>query len=256
MTFFAGVTEAGWYARHRPAFHPLVVERIADKLGAGAEIPWALDVACGTGQSSLALKPLAARVVGLDVSRGMLALASGEPGVDYLHARAETVPLRSGSVSLITTACALHWFDRERFMAEALRVLGRAGWLVIYNNGFRGVMKENPAFEAWARQVYRERFPAPARDWRPLTGEDAARYGFRLVDEERFTNEVSFSAEALAGYLMTQTNVRAALNEGRETPGSVHAWLLQSLAPFFTGDDGTFLFGSVVWYLQNEESDG
>ena len=49
-------------------------------------------------------------------------MRSAHPRVEYRVATAEESGLESKSVDLITVAQALHWFDLERFEAEARRV--------------------------------------------------------------------------------------------------------------------------------------
>ncbi len=119
----------------------MVIKKIGDFLKLHEPVPWALDVACGTGQSTLALKEVAYQVVGTDTSREMLDRAPREAGVQYVEASAEDLPFADGSFRLVTVALALHWFERSRFLTEASRVLNLGGWLIIYDNGFFGEMK-------------------------------------------------------------------------------------------------------------------
>ncbi len=151
MSYFAHRTAAERYARSRPYFHPLVIDMIRERLALAAPVGRALDVACGTGQSAVALRAIAAAVVGTDVSRPMLAAAPRAAGLRYVVAAAEALPLAEGVFDLLTVALAFHWFERERFLAEARRVLRPEGWLVIYNNGFSGTMRENADFARWNR---------------------------------------------------------------------------------------------------------
>ncbi len=227
-----------------------MIKKIRDFLGLREPIPLALDVACGTGQSTVALKEIASRVVGTDVSREMLARAPRETGVRYVEASAEALPFAEGSFQLITVALALHWFDPSRFLAEARRVLESSGWLVIYDNGFFGEMKENPKHERWYRENYLVRYPSPPRNKEPLTDDECRKHGLRLVEREIYTNEVSFSAEELASYLMTQSNVTTAVEDGGESSESVREWLVESVAPMFEWPRGTFRFGGTIGYLQ------
>lgn len=46
---------------------------------------------------------------------------------------AEELPFEDGSVDLVTTMSAFHWFDRSRFLQEAHRVLKPHGCLAILN---------------------------------------------------------------------------------------------------------------------------
>jgi ubiquinone/menaquinone biosynthesis C-methylase UbiE len=84
------------------------MKKIRDFLKLREPVPRALDVACGTGQSTLALKEVASQVVGTDTSREMLARTPREAGVQYVEASAEDLPFADGSLRLVTVALALH----------------------------------------------------------------------------------------------------------------------------------------------------
>ena len=227
-----------------------MIKKIKDFLKLREPVPRALDVACGTGQSTLALKEVASQVVGTDTSREMLVRAPREAGVRYVEAPAEDLPFADDSFHLVTVALALHWFERSRFLTEARRVLDPGGWLVIYDNVFLGEMKENPKHERWYREDYLARYPSPPRNKEPLTEDECRKHGLQLVERESYTNEVSFSVEELTSYLMTQSNVVGAIESGAERLESVHTWLVSSLTSMFRGPRGTFRFGGVIEYLQ------
>jgi SAM-dependent methyltransferase len=250
MPFFTGSNETERYARNRPYFHPLVITRAKKAMGIRTAVPLALDVACGTGQSTTALLAIAERVIGMDISFNMLANARRDPRVRTIQALAESIPMPDRSLPLLSTALAFHWFDRDQFLGEAWRVLSDEGLLLIYTNGFTGLMRDNPAFQPWSHEVYPRRFPVPPRDSRPFTEEEAARAGFSFIAEERFENDVRFTPEELVAYLCTQTNVAAAIRLGRESIESAIQSLLEQVRPFFSGAAATFVFVTRAWYLR------
>lgn len=250
--YFAREEVAERYARGRPYFHPAVIDRIARSLCLREPLSAALDVACGTGKSTVALTEIASRVVGADSSAGMLAHAETHERVEYVEATAEDLPFEDESFDLVTVASAFHWFDRERFLSEARRVLNPSGWLVVYDNRFLGRMKENAAFESWVRENYAPRYPSPPRDSRPISVEEARRHGYVFVRTEEYTNEVRFSVEELAGYLETHSNVIAVVEEGHESLSEAHEWLMGSLRDLSPGPTATFEFGGDIWYLKVE----
>ena len=254
MSFFTGLSEAERYARSRPYFHQIAIERAKERLDIEGPLPLALDIACGTGQSAAALLPLANQVVGIDSSKSMLSHATTKPQIRYAQAHAEALPFASESFPLVTTALAFHWFERQKFLAEAWRVLRPRGSLVIYNNSFRATMKENPLFREWGIQSYLKRFPTPPRDRKPLAVEEAREMGFSFIEQDQFDNEVRFAPEELVAYLTTQTNVVAALDEGRESLDRAYEWLLEEVRPYFGDSVGTFVFGTVAWYLKKEDA--
>ncbi|HYN89171.1 MAG TPA: methyltransferase domain-containing protein [Ardenticatenaceae bacterium] len=254
INYFEHGSAARRYARSRPYFHPLVVEKIKARLQLDGLLPWALDVACGTGQSTIALKAIAARIVGTDVSREMLAEAPRDRRIHYCQASAEALPLTSERFTLATVALAFHWFDRSRFLREAHRVLQPGAWLAVYNNGFYGEMLENPQFARWMRDEYLARYPSPPRHSQPLSDAEAESRGFAFVAQESYTNDVLFSVDELAAYLMTQSNVIAAAERGTENPETVYAWLTGALSALFPAARGTFRFGGPIWYLRKKHS--
>lgn len=247
---FAHVTAAERYAHSRPYYHPVVMEQIRRRLELSKPIHRAIDVGCGTGQSTLALLELAREVIGVDPSPAMLAHAPQDARLTFIVAPAEALPFPDAGFDLMTVAAAFHWFDRERFLAEATRVLRPAAWLVLYDNAFLGVMEDHSAFGAWVREVYVARYPSPPRDRRPLTADEASQHGFHLREAQRYTNTVTFSPEELVAYLMTQSNVIAAVEEGREPVEEVAAWLMSEVTPLFADPRATFHFGGTVTYLQ------
>jgi SAM-dependent methyltransferase/GNAT superfamily N-acetyltransferase len=254
MNYFAHQTAAERYAKSRPYFHPLVIDRIRAFLHIQSPVPVAVDVACGTGQSALALTEIASSVIAADIAPAMLAQALAHPRIRYVAAPAEQLPVETHGADLMTVSLAFHWLDRSRFLAEAHRILRESGALVIYSNGFFGQMKENPDFARWNRETYLTRYRTPPRNNRPLTEQDARNSSFVLLGREHYTNEISFSPEHLARYLMTQSNVIAAVEQGAESLPAVYSWLLESVGPLFPAPAATFLFGGEILFLQRSIS--
>lgn len=250
VNYFAYQTAAERYARSRPYFHPLVIDRIRAFLKLEGRVPMSLDVGCGTGLSAVAATEIADSVIATDISGSMLGQAPKHERIRYIEAPAEQLPVESGSADLMTVSLAFHWFDRARFLAEAHRVLRETGTLVIYSNGFFGRMKENPEFTDWNRGSYLTRYPIPPRNDQAFTDDDAKNNGFEFVGRERYTNEITFSPEELANYLMTQSNVIAAVEQGSESLQDVHAWLLESADSLFVSPTGSFIFGGEIWFLR------
>ncbi|MEI9895392.1 MAG: class I SAM-dependent methyltransferase [Chthoniobacter sp.] len=250
MNYFAHPSAAERYARDRPYFHPLVIERVRAFLKLDGPVPVALDVACGTGMSTLALTKIATAVIGADISPAMLSQASAHPRIRYLEAPAEHLPLEDHSVDLITVFLAFHWLDRTRFLAEAHRILRPGGTLVICHHGFQGKMKENPDFTRWCRDIYYPRFPTPPRHKEPLTDEDARRYGLTVAGHERYTYDIVYTPEQFIRQQNTHSNVIAQVEQGSETLEETSAWALETVRPFFVASTGTFPFGGEILYLQ------
>jgi SAM-dependent methyltransferase len=238
------------YAAARPYFHPLV----AQKITAFTQMPRfnrALDIACGTGQSSHALAAIANTVDAIDISPDMLAQAQPHNRIHFQQAPAENLPFPDNSFDLATVGLAFHWFDQAKFLTEAHRVLqsGGGGWLVIYTSGFDGEMVENPDFKSWAWDIYLKRFPTPPRRSVGVTPELVEPHGFTLAAKDTFAHNESMTAEQLTGYLLTQTNVIAAVESGSTPLPDAASWIAAGLTPFFTAQPATMKFSGSIWYL-------
>ena len=106
-----------------------VVREILDGLPAGV----ALDAACGTGRHTAYLASAGHRVIGVDTSPEMLAVARKRaPAGEFHQADLADLPLADDSVDLVLCALALsHIPDLAPVLSELVRVLRPGGHLVI-----------------------------------------------------------------------------------------------------------------------------
>ena len=88
-----------------------------------------LDVGCGTGHWLSVMAGHASVLAGVEPSAAMLAQARiAAPGAHLVRARAEALPWRDATFDRVVCVNALHHFaDRDRFFAEARRVLKPGG---------------------------------------------------------------------------------------------------------------------------------
>jgi len=227
------------------------MDRIKEQLKLNEKVDRALDVGCGTGLSTIALKTLAVSVIGVDISDDMIQFGPKEEGISYINASAEDLSMfEDESFDLITTSLAFHWFDHTRFLSEANRVLKTGRWLIPYTNGFYGVMEGNDNFEKWNNESYATKYPSPPRNTTRLTAELGGNFGFSNFHSEKFQNIIEFTAEEVSGYLTTQSNIIAAVEQGSETIEEVYEWLYGNIQPFFESKKAAFIFGGAIWYFQ------
>lgn len=159
------------------------------------------------------------------------------------------MPLPDACLDVLSVAQGIHWFDRPKFFAEARRTLKAGGVLAVYDMFFLGELDGQPEFETWLREHYGVRYPAPPRWPYALDGAQATAEGFSF-HEERFEHIQPFTRAELVAYLMTHSNTVAASDEGRESPGSIAAWLDSELAHFLPGNTvGLFAFGGLLRIL-------
>lgn len=117
------------YARARPTYPAELFDWLAQQ-APSRRCAW--DCATGSGQAALELAGRFDRVIATDASAEQLRNAFPHPKVSYHQASAEHSELPAGSVSLVTVAQAVHWFDRAAFWAEARRVLEPGGVIAVW----------------------------------------------------------------------------------------------------------------------------
>ena len=105
-----------------------VLEKVAPQ--SGEKI---LDIAAGTGTSSMALKLPGVEVVAADFSKGMLAEGKKRyPELEFVFADAMKLPFKNNEFDVVTMSFGLRNVqDRDKALGEFLRVLKPAGRLVI-----------------------------------------------------------------------------------------------------------------------------
>lgn len=241
INHFNSQDAAARYAGNRPQSHRRVLALVERILGAARPVERALDVGCGTGHSTVALLPLARAVVGLDASRFMLAQAAGHPAIEYRCGYAEALPFARSSFDLLTVCSAYHWFDQEKFLQEAARVLRGGGWLVLYKVGSTGRIANNAQFDTWKREVFRTRYPKAQRNDAVLTEERAVEFGFHDIAREGLTHCVRHTLNEYVDNLLTHSSLIGAMDRQHESVAETRIWLHRELRPFFDHDSAEFL---------------
>ncbi len=137
---------------------PVVAECLA-----GRQPGVALDAACGTGRFAEFLSRRGHRVIGVDSSPEMLALARQRvPDGEFRLGELDRLPLPDESVDVIVSALALEHVPRlEPVLAEFTRVLRPGGDLVISDVHHELITRgsvmtaRGPAGEPWIAATYR-----------------------------------------------------------------------------------------------------
>lgn len=234
------------YANGRPYFHPAAL-RVGARLLGLERVGLALDVACGTGLSTRAALDLADRVVALDPSAAMLAVARPDPRVRYLTAPAEVMPLRTGCADLATVANGFHWFDQARAFGELARVLSRGSALMVYVDFFHGEIAGLPGFAAWQQERYLPRYPGPPRHAQ-FNDSLASAAGFGDVRFAEDDVRIPLTRAQLADYLLSQSNAGAAVDSGVISEAALRGEIMAEIAPFVPADGvADAEFGVRVW---------
>jgi SAM-dependent methyltransferase len=159
-----------------------------------------LDLGCGTGRYSrllIDMLPDGSLLAASDPSAAMLAElqagCDGQASVVPLRCTAEELPIRTGSLDLITAFNSVHHFDLRRFLAEVARVLRPDGRLFVYTR--------TPAQNA--RTIWGRLFPGFAEREQRLHSEatltDAVHHtrGLQLLHTETFSHARSTTPQRL-----------------------------------------------------------
>ena len=161
-----------------------------------------LDLACGTGDLSIALAKKGLRVVGADISEGMLDV--GKRKIEALWQKkmskypkpvlrkgdGASLPFEDGSIDIVTIGYGIRNFDdRPASLREILRVLSPGGALLILEFG-----EPRTAFMRFFYKPYfKHAIPGMAS---ALTkGKDKAAYTYFIKSVEKFPKFEKFCGE-------------------------------------------------------------
>lgn len=167
--------QSSLYARFRPEYPPALFAYLASLVPGHSR---ACDCATGSGQAAGRLADHFDHVLACDASASQLAHAQPCPRVTYLCSAAETLPLPAAALDLLTVAQAVHWFDLDRFYAEARRVLRPGGILALW--GYH-LLQTSPDVDALVGRFF---YQITAPYWHPNR---------RLIDELYRTLPFPFS---------------------------------------------------------------
>ena len=195
--------QAADYAKFRPRYP----QELFDYLGSIApsrQLAW--DCGTGNGQAAIGLASVFDRVIATDASEKQIANAKSHQIVEYHVAPAENSGIGSEAIDLIMVAQALHWFDLDRFYAEARRVLKPDGVLAAsaYN-----LLHIAPAIDEVVNRYYYEVVGPFWPPERKLIEQFAdLSFPFREIDPPKFQMTASWDLHQLVGYLHTWSSTQ------------------------------------------------
>ena len=140
LRYFENKKQAAEYVKYRPSLTSEVTDcvmsfyRNQQTDGNSSKPSLMVDVGCGSGQATNAFHSCFNKIVGIDVSEQQLDQAKTQnvyENVEYLEGSAEEMPVSTGSVDLIVSTAASHWFDLPKFFKETERVLKPSGCLAL-----------------------------------------------------------------------------------------------------------------------------
>lgn len=221
------------YANARPPVHPRVMEMVQSFVG---RVTRALDVGCGAGLSTRALAPLADEILGLEPVEAMARSGPAiAPNATFLTGAAEALPFRNGCFELITAAGSLNYVRLPQFFPEARRVLRDKGILLVYDFSPGRSFRDGDALDVWFDR-FMARYPPAVSEAVVLNPEILGELdsGFQLASHQRFEIPIPLTPEFYLEYILTGTNVAAAVRRGVPLT-EIRQWCAETLSPVWQG---------------------
>lgn len=202
------------YAAFRPTYpkelYQFIFKHVNEKTAA-----W--DCATGNGQVAQYLATSFKEVYATDISQQQLDHAVKEKNIFYSQSPAEQTPFRDNQFDLITVAQALHWFDRDLFYDEAIRVGKPGSILAIWGYG---LMRVDPIIDPLIMEFYNETVGPYWDDARRIVEQayQTISFPFREVHAPDFSINVQWTLEQLSGYFTSWSATQKYMNSKGNDP--------------------------------------
>jgi ubiquinone/menaquinone biosynthesis C-methylase UbiE len=201
------------YARHRPGLPESFFDRLERHVVlAGAAV---LDLGTGPGLTALALARRGARVTGVDISPQQIDAARRSAAEQDLAGQAEfrvgpaeNTDLPAASFDLVTASQCWYWFDHDRALAEAVRVLRPGGILAVAHYCY---LAQHSRVAARSEALVLEFNPGwTMAGWDGLYSKHVdglQQQGLRLVEQFCYDHDQPFTHESWRGRMRTCNGV-------------------------------------------------
>lgn len=241
--------------KKRPFLHKQVIERFQKDI-CGQTFTCGLDIGCGAGLSTKALRLICNQVIGSDISPEMISVAKEvcqqDTNISFIISMAENIPEGISQIDIVTAAGAIQWIDRVSFLKTMKHVMNKNGYMLIYDFAISDQMRQNKAYTHWWHEEYLKEFPKPFRNEYKWTQEDVTEYGFSMLNQISYEMTYEFDLESFIEFMMIQSNVNAKIEgEGRSVE-EVSAWFQKTLGKVFSKPKETVIFKGYSWYLVRE----
>lgn len=206
--YFECITHATTYSQVRQpppvAITEKILKFIEEKLLPPHEL--ALDIGCGTGQSTQIWCRHFRKVIGCDVSEAQINVAqkvNQNSGVSYLVCPSHSIPLPDHTVDLVSTVASLHWFDIDGFFQETRRLLKPKGVLAVQGYHQPVLLFDTETKNKIARELIKK-----------LIGEDLVNYWSpRITINKNKFSDVSFPFNQVVRYTDIRSEVKATISD-------------------------------------------
>lgn len=237
---------------NRPWLHKKVMEQFVKDCKITSNFQNGLDVGCGAGLSTKALRLICDRVTGTDISEQMIRVCQEEYKNDkaytFYRAKAEETKEPVEKYDIVTAAGMVNWVDRDLFLRNMGRVLRDQGILLIYDFWITDKMQGNDSYTNWYQNEYLKRFPKPPRN-ETIWKQEELPYDFQIKNQITYELTYDFSMEQFIDFMMIQSNVNIKLESGAVNEENARDWLEKSLTPVFENREKTLYFKGYNWYI-------
>lgn len=239
------------YASDRPWLHKHVMERLKSDLNVTNVFHNGLDVGCGAGLSTKALRLICDNVTGTDISGEMIQVCSNtydDSEFTFYVAKAEEPMLPETPYDIVTAAGVINWVDQEKFIKNMSLVMAKNAVLVIYDFWISDKMLDNDAYTEWFHNLYLKHFPKPPRKEKIWCQSDMQE-DFTIRKQVTYQIPYEFSLDSFIRFMMTQSNVNEQIQHHQKTESEIYDWMEQTLSPIFHGTSQTLIFDAYSWYI-------
>jgi ubiquinone/menaquinone biosynthesis C-methylase UbiE len=224
---FSGFAELYDSFRPKP---PYEIVNLLVQLSASARPALVVDIASGTGLSTVIWCGRAAEIVGIEpnpdmreeAARRLASIAHGGSAVRFVDGVSTATGLKDASADIVTVSQALHWMEPEPSFAEIARILRPGGIFAAYDCDWpptfnREVEQAYGRCMDHAQQLERQLRTAPevrkwSKDAHLSRVRDSRRFSY--VKEAVFHHLESGGAERIVGLALSQGMLAGLLKHG------------------------------------------
>ena len=144
----------------RPFLHKQVIEQLQRDMNL-THFQNGLDVGCGAGLSTKALKLICDKVTGTDISEEMVSVAReicSEQTFTFFVSKAEETPQPEQLYDIVTAAGVIQWVEIEAFLKNLSSLTNNEGIVLIYDFWISDKMKGVPEYTDWYQNKYLKDF--------------------------------------------------------------------------------------------------
>ena len=189
------------YKAYRPPLHTLILNKCLGK----EPFKHGLDIGCGTGKSTIALKKICETVVGIEPNIAMLNNAIVTDGVRYEHFNGINLNFEPQKFDLVTLAGSW-WYGKSQILLNEIHKVSSLGAQVVLYD-----------FEVLFSPIYKTlqiRLPSTTNDYDHFI--DFSNFddnGFELISKNSEEIRLELTAEELVHLLCSEKKVLMLLKE-------------------------------------------